>query len=130
MLLAAVRLVYPSVTREQLDDWLETEREQTLTTVYYNPRGFGSIDRTFRDAKRIDPWTSREEVTDVLRAQASSRPWQEGKVWHVPGDRRARTDRHRRGRLLELRRGQVRPRGHRRLLQAAVYRALGEQTLW
>ena len=36
-LLAAVRLVDPSVTREQLDDWLETEREQTLAKVYYNP---------------------------------------------------------------------------------------------
>ena len=52
-LLAAIRLVDPSVTREQLDDWLETEREQTLTKVYYNPRGFGSIDRTFRDARLI-----------------------------------------------------------------------------
>jgi hypothetical protein len=69
-LLAAVRLVDPSVTREQLDDWLETEREQTLTKVYYNPRGFGSIDRTFRDARRIDPWITREEVADFLRAQS------------------------------------------------------------
>ena len=67
-LLAAVRLVDPSVTREQLDDWLETEREQTLTKVYYNPRSFGSIDRTFRDARRIDPWITREEVADFLRA--------------------------------------------------------------
>ena len=69
-LLAAVRLVDPSVTREQLDDWLETEREQTLTKVYYNPRGFGSIDRTFRDARCIDPWITREEVADFLRAQS------------------------------------------------------------
>ena len=59
----------PSVTREQLDDWLETEREQTLTKVYYNPRGFGSID-TFRDARRLDPWITREEVADFLRAQS------------------------------------------------------------
>ena len=36
-LLAAVRLVDPSVTGEQLDVWLEIEREQTLTRVYYNP---------------------------------------------------------------------------------------------
>ena len=69
-LLAAVRPVDPSVTREQLDDWLETEREQTLTKVYYDPRGFGSIDRTFRDARRIDPWITREEVADFLRAQS------------------------------------------------------------
>ena len=69
-LLAAVRLEDSSVTREQLDDWLETEREQTVAKVYYNPRGFGSIDRTFRDARRIDPWITREEVADFLRAQS------------------------------------------------------------
>ena len=69
-LLAAVRLVDPSVTREQLDDWLKTEREQTLTKVYYNPRGSGSIDRAFRDARRIDPWITRKEVADFLRAQS------------------------------------------------------------
>ena len=66
-LLAAARLVDPDVTREQLDDWLETEWEQALTRVHYNPRGFGSIDRTFRGARRIDPWITREEVADFLR---------------------------------------------------------------
>ena len=69
-LLAAVRLVDPSVTREQPDDWLETKREQTLARVYCSPRGFGNVDRTFRDAKRIDPWITRENVADFLRAQS------------------------------------------------------------
>ena len=90
-LLAAVRLVDPSVTREQLDDWLETEREQTLTKVYYSPRGFGSIDRTFRDARRIDPWIAREEVADLPAGpEHQAGPRQEAKARHVPGDRRPR----------------------------------------
>ena len=65
-LLAAVRLADPSVTREQLHDWLETDRGQTLSKAYCNPRGFG----TFRDAKCIDPWPAREEIADFLRAQS------------------------------------------------------------
>ena len=70
-MLAAVGLVDPSVTREQLDDWLDRDRagagpHQGLLQSSRLRQHRSNL----RDARRIDPWITREEVADFLRAQS------------------------------------------------------------
>ena len=69
-LLEAVQEVDPKITGENLDDWLYDYRTDNLRRVYYDGnRGFGSIEKTWRLARRDDTWVSREEVADFIRKQ-------------------------------------------------------------
>ena len=81
-LLNVVRSIDPTITREQLDDWIDNMREDLLRRIYYETDtnlgsqsqppapGFASVDKTWRFARRIDPWITKEEVADFIRKQS------------------------------------------------------------
>ena len=81
-LLNVVRSIDPTITREQLDDWIDNMREDLLRRIYYETDtnlgsqsqppapGFASVDKTWRFARRVDPWISKEEVADFIRKQS------------------------------------------------------------
>ena len=80
-LLNIVRAWDPGITREQLDNWIDNMREDLLTRIYYDgdvdlgskdkppAPGFSSVDKTWRFARRVDPWITKGEVADFIRKQ-------------------------------------------------------------
>ena len=76
-LLENVQVVDPKITGEVLDDWIHDRRVEILRRLCYDAdRGFGSIEKTWRLARREDPWITREEVVDLIRKQAISQDMQ------------------------------------------------------
>ena len=80
-LLNIARAWDPGITREQLDNWIDNMREDLLTRIYYDgdvdlgskdkppAPGFSSVDKTWRFARRVDPWITKGEVADFIRKQ-------------------------------------------------------------
>ena len=81
-LLNIARAWDPGITREQLDNWIDNMREDLLTRIYYETDtdlgsqnrppapGFASVDKTWRFARRVDPWIAKEEVAAFIRKQS------------------------------------------------------------
>ena len=81
-LLNIARAWDPGITREQLDNWIDNMREDLLTRIYYETDtdlgsqnrppapGFASVDKTWRFARRVDPWITKEEVAAFIRKQS------------------------------------------------------------
>ena len=44
-------------------------KEKTIAAVFYHPRGFGSVERTFRAARAVDGGITRADVRDFLQKQ-------------------------------------------------------------
>ena len=47
-----------------------TDRERTISSVFYDPRtGFGSVEQTLKAARQISPQITREHVRNFLAKQ-------------------------------------------------------------
>ena len=50
-----------------------SEKNKTIAKIYFSPTGFGSIKRTFEDAKQQDNTISLEDVKEFFRTRVEKK---------------------------------------------------------